>query len=621
MSVTGIAFGPGVCGSLREAAKREWLVADGLGGYAMGTVAGLRTRRYHGLLVVAGAHAGARMVGLAALDAVAVVGDRRVRLATHEWVGGAVDPRGHELLVSFDLDDGVPRWRWQIGGIVLEREIAADRGRAAIGVVHRLVAADRPVRLELTPLCTWRDQHGERYADGNPWVEVDERGFVFEGAYRVEGESFSRDGAWYRGVRYREETARGLGDSEDLWAAGVFAVDLEPGQAHDVRAAAGTERPPRASVLVAAARSRGARLGSHLALAADRHVIETPSGPGVVAGYPWFGEWSRDTMTCYEGLFLVPGRAKKGRRLLERFAATLSEGMLANTADTGTLEYNTCDATLWFVHAVGRHVESTGDDDLGASLLAGLEDSIDWYLRGTRYGIGADADGLLSQGAEGVALTWMDARVDGLPITGRQGKPVEIQALWINALRTVGVLQARLGRDASRVEALAATATTAFERRFRTTGGRLLDVADPDDAALRPNQLLAGSLPYGPIRSAVSVETCRVALLTPLGLRSLAPADPAYCGRLRGAPAERDAAYHQGTVWPWLIGPYVEAALRAGVGVDGVLDGLDAHLGEWGLGGVSEIADGDPPHAGIGCPFQGWSAAELVRARALLGRG
>jgi len=621
VSVTGISFGVEVCGSLDEAAAREWIVADGLGGYAMGTVAGLRTRRYHALLVVSGEYAGSRMLGLAALDPVLVVGDRRIRLATHEWVGGTVDPRGHELLVSFDLDDGVPRWRWQVGGIVLEREIAADHGRAAIDVVHRLVAADRPVRLELTPLCTWRDPHGSRYGAGDPRVEADGRGFVFESAYRVEGDGFAPAGEWYRGVRYREEAARGLGDSEDLWAAGIFSVELQAGETHDVRASAGSDRPPRASALVAAARSRAAKLGSHLAVAADRFVIETPGGPGVVAGYPWFGEWSRDTMTSYEGLFLSAGRTEKGRRLLERYAGTVSEGMLANTADTGSLEYNTSDATLWFAHAVGRHVETTGDDDLAAELLPALEDTIAWHLRGTRYDIGADSDGLLTQGAEGCALTWMDARVDGRPITGRRGKPVEIQALWINALRTIAALQTRLGRDGSELEKLAATATTAFEQRFPASGGWLLDVADPDDATLRPNQLLAASLPYGPLRSAESVRACRDALLTPLGLRSLAPDDPAYRPTLKGPPAQRDSAYHQGTVWPWLIGPYVEAALRTGIAVDGVLDGLDAHLAEWGLGSVSEIVDGDPPHTARGCPFQGWSAAELVRARALLGRG
>jgi len=621
VSNTSISFGPGVCGELDEAARREWLVADGLGGYAMGTVAGLRTRRYHGLLAVVGEHPGSRMLGLAALDPVIVVGDRRIRLATHEWSGGIVDPKGHELLVSFDLDEGVPRWRWQIGGIVIEREIAAARGRAAVGVVHRLLSAEQPLRLELSPLCTWRDQHGDRHAFGEPEVETDGAGFVFEGEYRVEGAGFAPGGEWYRGVRYREEAARGLGDTEDLWAAGTFAVDLDQGEIHEVAAGAGRNSPPRAAGLVAAARRRGAKLGSHLVLAADQHVIETPNGPGVLAGYPWFGEWSRDTMTSYEGLFLSTGRAKKGRKLLQRYAATLSEGMLANTADTGSLEYNTADATLWFMHAVGRHVEVTGDDDLAASLLPALEDAVAWHIKGTRYGIKVAADGLLTQGTDGIALTWMDARVGGRPVTPRTGKPVEIQALWVNGLRTVAALQARLGRDSSPVEQLAATAATAFEQRFPAAGSGLLDVADPDDGTLRPNQLLAVSLPYAPSHSREAVEVCRHALLTPLGLRSLSPDDPRYVGRHRGGPTVRDRAYHQGTVWPWLIGAYVEAAVRTGVPTDGVLDGLDAHVGERGLGGVSETADGDPPHAVTGCPFQAWSIAELVRARALLGLG
>jgi predicted glycogen debranching enzyme len=626
-----ISLGPQACGSLDESARREWLVADGVGGYAMGTVAALRTRRYHGLLVRAAGGPSARMLGLAALDPVLVVGDARHRLATDEWASGAVDPCGHELLVSFTLDRGVPRWRWQVGNVVLEREIAMAYGRCAVGIVHRLVYADRPVTLELTPLCTWRGVHGERFANGEPAVEATTDGFLFEGAYRVAGNGWRPGGSWYRGVRAREEAARGLSDREDLWAAGTFVAELHPGETHEVTAHAPLDDAPlpRAAALVAAARERAvelvARAGvsgdvdAQLVLAADQFVIDH-DGPTAVAGYPWFGEWSRDLMTSYEGLFLATGRADEGRAALRRAAATLSEGMLANTADTGTLEFNTVDGTLWFAHAVGRHVDVTGDEDIGAELAPALSDIVERHLAGTRFGIGADVDGLLREGQEGWALTWMDARIDGVPVTPRIGKPVEVNALWIQTL----ALADRLGRNDRWRSAHRAAHAAFLERFVRPDGRGLLDLVDGaggDDASLRPNQLLAVSLPDGPLAGAADVGTARTVveacapLLTPLGLRSLAPEDPAYLPRHRGNPAERDRAYHQGTVWPWLIGPYVDAARRVGVPADDLLEGLVAHLRDWGVGSVSETADGAAPHAATGCPFQAWSVAELLRVR------
>jgi predicted glycogen debranching enzyme len=629
-------IGPETCGTLDEAAKREWLVTDGVGGYAMGTAALLRTRRYHGLLVPAVAGPSSRMIGLVALEPVLVIGDARIRLATDEWAGGVVSPRGNELLVTFELEDGLPRWRWQFGDVVLERELAMTHGRPAVGVVHRLLRADRPVRLELTPLCTWRSVHGERFAFGSPRVEATADGFVFEDAFRVAGAGWEAGGDWYRGVRAREEAARGLNDREDVWAAGAFKADLEPGDVHETTAAAAPfdGALPTATAIVADAHARAADLLAHagaadavdaqLVLAADQFAIETAGRPTAVAGYPWFGEWSRDLMTSYEGLYLSPNRADEGREVLRSAAATVSEGMLANTADTGSLEYNTVDGTLWFLHAVGRHVELTGDADLAAELAPTMEDVIRHHVDGTRFGIGADpADALLRQGAEGLALTWMDARIDGVPVTARAGKPVEVNALWIRSLEVV----ARHGDPSAARDdwaALAARARASFLARFvRPDGAGLFDVVDGpngDDASVRPNQLLAVSLPDGPLAgdddaARAAVDACRRTLLTPIGLRSLTPDDPGYRPYHRGGPADRDGAYHQGTVWPWLIGPYVDAARAAGVPVDGVLDGLDAHLAEWGVGSVSETADGAAPHDATGCPFQAWSVAEVLRVR------
>jgi predicted glycogen debranching enzyme len=646
--MTTLRFGRQVCGTLDEGAAREWLVTDGLGGYAMGTVSGLATRRYHGLLVVATQPPIGRHMGLAALDPVLVLGDARIRLSTHEWASGALAPTGHEHLESFALVDGVPRWRWSGGTVVLEAELAMAHGRPAVGVRYRLVRAggsagpDGTIGLEVEALATWRDVHGERFAGGDPAVDVTADGFTFEGAYRVRGPGFRPGGEWYHGVHHREEAARGLQPEEDLWFAGRFSATLAAGEACEVSAWAGdlADAPPPAGALIDAGRAR-ARAVAHtagaaddvearLAHAADQFVVATASGPTVVAGYPWFGDWSRDTMTSYEGLFLETGRADEGRALLEAATAAVSEGMLANTADAGGTEFNTVDGAMWFLHAVGRHVERTGDTDLGKAVLPALHAIVEHHVAGTRFGIRVDGDGLVTQGADGWALTWMDARVDGDPITPRRGKPVEVDALWVDGLAAAAAIARAVGEDPEPFSRLGSAATRSFAARFVRPDGRglfdVVDGPDGDDPSVRPNQLLAVSLPNGPLRgdgqAPASVLAATAPLVTSLGLRSLSPLDSRYTGRHRGEPAARDAAYHQGTVWPWLVGPYVEALLAAGArpGPD-LLQGLEAHLDEWGLGSVSETADGDVPHAATGCPFQAWSVAELLRARRRLGAG
>jgi predicted glycogen debranching enzyme len=623
-----VRLGTQVVGSLAEGSRREWIATDGLGGYAMGTATGLATRRYHGLLIVAGDRPGDRRMGLFSLDPVLVVGDRRIELATHEWRSGEVAPRGHELLSGFDLTHGVPRYRWAVGGMILEAEVAMAAGRPVVGVRYRLVRSAGPVRLEVEALCTWRDVHGDRVAGDDPIVVVLDDGFVFEDAYRVSGPGFTASGTWYRGLYHREEEARGLDPLEDVFSAGRFAAVVEPGDEVGIVAWADDpgEVPMDAVSLVTATRSRYREVASAagavddvdraLAWAADRFVV---AGPTVVAGYPWFGDWSRDTMTAYPGLFLETGRADEGRALLERAAATVSDGMLANTADMGGTEYNTVDAAPWFLTTVARHVDATGDLDLADAVFDAMASIVDNHVAGTRYGIRVDDDGLITQGAPGYALTWMDARVDGRPITRRSGKPVEVNALWISGLAGMIRLGTRLGRPVGDLERLEAAARRSFLRRFPTGHGLhdVVDGAGGDDATLRPNQLLAASLPDAPSGDPGVVRAC-APLLTPLGLRSLAPDDPGYVGIHRGDRETRDAAYHQGTVWAWPIGAYVEACVRTGVPADGVLAGLEAHLGEWGLGSVSETADGDPPHAATGCPFQAWSVAEVLRARRLL---
>jgi len=628
-----ITFGTQVCADLDQASRREWLLADGVGGYAMGTVGGLRTRRYHGLLTIAETPS-RRSLAVAALDPVLVLPSGvRVELGVHEWADRSVAPRGHALLERFDLIDGLPRWRWRVGEVVLERELAMTHGSPGVAVSFRQVAGPE-CELQVRALVTWRDSHGERrgggpgQGGGDLDVSHHATGAVVERRFRLEGPGWEPDGRWYRDVFMREESARGLPDTEDLWSAGTFRGRLMgPGSRIDVRAwALGSEPPPAIAVIDQARarasgllRSAGARsvVEEHLTLAADAFVI---AGPDVIAGYPWFGPWSRDAMISFEGLFLLTGRAREGRELLVAYGRRLSEGMLPNTADTGAVEFNTVDGTLWFVHALDRYLHHVEDGELASLCVPWLLEIIDSHVRGTRFGIGVSPDGLLTQGHEGVALTWMDARIGDLVVTPRHGKPVEVGALWINAMAVTNEVLQRVGRSRPDLQKLEATARRSFARRFSTPSGGLLDVVDGpfgDDGAVRPHQALALSLPHGP-----GADTRLLAslgdLLTPLGLRSLHPADPGYLGRHTGDQRSRDLAYHQGTVWPWLVGPYVEAAVRLGIRPVAALDGLSAHLGDWGLGSVSETASGDAPHEATGAPFQAWSVAETLRAWRML---
>jgi predicted glycogen debranching enzyme len=618
-------FGPQLCGDLDAASRREWLVTDGLGGYAMGTVATLRTRRYHAMLVVADEPPTRRSVALVDIDLRLLIGDRRIELSTHEWAAGAIHPRGHQLLASFDLTDGVPRWRWTVGDIIVERELAMMHGTPAVGVVHRVIRAPSRVTLEMSPLVTWRDAHAERRATGDVECEAVSDGFVFENCVRVRSVGFEASADWWLGAHLREEAARGLAADEDLFCPGTFNATLAACEHVGIEAWAGdlvAAVPPAVAMIedsrkrarLLATKAGGSSLRRRLAVAADQFVI---AGPAVIAGYPWFGEWSRDTFTSYEGLFLTTDRFDEGRRLLSRAAATVSEGMIANTADAGEeFAYNTADGTMWLLHAIARHVEVTGDHDLLIDLAPTIDEIVTHHLAGTRYGIGVDpADGLVRQGAAGLALTWMDARVDGAAVTPRTGKTVEINALWISSLRRLGELLGKAGAEPSWL-GVPERAARAFMDRFVVTGGGLADTVDGDngdDRTLRPNQLLAVSLPDPPCRDIEGIVRAVAPLVTPVGMRSLAPVDNRFRPHHQGDPLARDNAYHQGTVWPWLIGPYVDALRQSHQPVEGVLDGLGAHLDEWGLGSVSETADGAAPHVATGCPFQAWSVAEWMR--------
>ncbi len=629
-----LRFGPQLCTTLEESAQREWLVSDGCGGYAMGTISGLRTRRYHGLQIISTSVPGQRHLGLVALDAIVEFGSAQIPLGVHEWKSGALEPKGFEHLQSFELRDGLPRWSWSVDGIVLERELAMIQGRPVLGIVHRLLSAPGPIRVTLSALCTWRDAHQERSASGVPKQQSVADGFTFEDAYRVRGPGWAPVGNWDFGVHYREESARGLPDTEDIWCAGTFTKLLVPGDVLEVEAWADdlNRIPPPAVRIVQDARARARSLvarskasddiEAQLVLASDQFVIR---GPAVVAGYPWFGEWSRDSLVSYEGLFLATSRWDEGRKLLQRELDHLSDGMLPNCNDSGTTEFNSADGTLWLFQAILRHVEITKDRDLAAQAVPQLSDVIKSHIAGLRHNIVMDpADGLLSQGEDGLALTWMDARIDGKAVTARNGKTVEINALWANALEALAQLQSLVHIENSSSTLFAARVRDSFMRTFCRPSG-VIDLLRPDgnsDTSIRPNQLLAVSLPYGPLRNQPQaievVTTASSQLLTPLGLRSLSPSEKHYVPYHRGNPTERDLAYHQGTAWPWLIGPYVDACLATNSPTAGILDGLVSHLADCGVGSVSETADGAAPNRATGCPFQAWSVAELLRARQAL---
>jgi predicted glycogen debranching enzyme len=463
------------------------------------------------------------------------------------------------------------------------------------------------------------------------------------GAYRLAGPGWQPAGEWHYDAYAREEAARGLPAVEDLWLAGRFATRVDVGGTCGISAWADdlTDRPAPAAVVVAAARERAHRLvtaakpvdeqAAALVLAADTFVVSAPDGPGVVAGYPWFGSYLGDTMTAYEGLFLHTGRADEGRELLlarTRQAVAAATGRAPGAGPWGP--HDSLDAPLWLVHAVDRHVSRTGDMDLAAALLRPLARLLRAHLSGGACLAVDPTDGLLRLGPDPDAGSWMNAHTDLGPVTPRVGKPVEINALWANALAALAHLTEEIGRDATELRQRHRRVAASFAARFPAPDGWLHDVVDGppatyplgggshhDDPSLRPNQLLAWSLPHAPLAGtdAPGVAAVGAALLTPLGLRTLAPAEYGYSGTHRGGRDERDTASHQGTVWPWLIGPYVDACVATGLPAEGLLTGLEAHMAEWGVGSLSETADGDPPHRATGCPFSARSVAEVLRVR------
>jgi len=633
----------------------EWLVTNGLGGYSSGTVGGPPRRRYHGLLVAALPSPLGRTVLLTRIIADAVR-------------GGSAEPDtlDERTLESFALADGLPRWRYRLDGAVIERRVLMPHGRNTVHVTWKLLAGD-PLALVLRPLIGFRPHehavtetitsgytlsiHGRRLEVASS-EGIDARLRLL--LHAREGE-FIIDHVGIEDVGYLTEEHRGFAERGGLWSPGRFRVELD--DEHPVTIVASSEDwselaaepcdvereeiDRRRGLIDLAARNGAPIEPAQLILAADQFVVmpsarlehETRGSDArtIIAGYHWFTDWGRDTMISLEGLTLVTGRHREAAEILRTFAGAERDGLIPNYFPEGDSEgvYHTADATLWFFHAISRYVAHTRDETLVDELLPVLRRIVNAHLRGTRFGIKVDAtDGLLSQGAEGYQLTWMDAKVDGWVVTPRRGKAVEINALWYNALR---LMESWLTARGERAEAAALArhadrARASFNARFWSGRlGHLFDVVDTpngagDDPACRPNQLFAISLEHPVLdesRWRAVADVVEQRLLTPVGLRSLAPGHPDYKPQYFGDLRTRDAAYHQGTVWGWLIGPAVDAWLKTHPGDTArarrLLDGLIEHLDHAGAGSISEIFDAEPPYTPRGCIAQAWSVAEVVR--------
>ncbi len=634
-------------------AGAEWLEADGLGGFAMGTTDGIRTRRYHALLVHAATPPTGRMTLVNGFEAWLEVEGARIPLTSQRYEPGIVHADGAGRIERFEHQPW-PRWVQRLDRVGwIEHEVFVRRGLPLVALhwrLRRLPGGPRRARLVVRPLLSGRDSHALQHANPVFGFEPERIGDLLvwhpypgvPGLLSLANAEYAHAPDWYRHFLYDEELRRGLDCIEDLASPGLLTWDLDRGEAAWLLAAdtretrtllEGARAPALFQKLRAAEGRRRERFPSRLHRSADAYVVARGTRRTIVAGYPWFTDWGRDTFIALRGLCLAAGRLDDARRILLEWAGAVSEGMLPNrfVEQGGVPEFNSVDASLWYVIAVHDWLEAmaTAKKHVGARDHRRLGDAVEaileGYTRGTRHGIRADTDGLLAAGEPGVQLTWMDAKVGDWVVTPRIGKPVEVEALWINAL-WIGCRFAPRWREAY------GWALEAFQERFwNEERGCLYDVVDVNheagavDRSLRPNQILAvGGLPLAVIdgeRARRVVDAVESRLWTPLGPRSLGPGEPGYIARYGGGVRERDGAYHQGTVWPWLAGPFVEAWVRVRGGGDVAraeararfVEPLLRHLDEGGLSHVSEIADGDPPHAPNGCPFQAWSVGELLR--------
>lgn len=655
---------------LRFLLEHEWLVTNGLGGYASGTISGANTRRYHGYLVAAQATPLGRLMMFNHLyEQVRLPDYRSVQFGGCEREGGRLELHGVDQLLEFRMEAGLPVWRYGLDGYIIEKRVILPHQQNTVYIEYRLLQGEGTIRLKLRPALQFRGHDDPVSGDvTTPYVikATDERYEVQRGpnfptlrlhlygnrpAFTLEAQSIPD-------VRYRVEESRGYEAMGALWSPGSFRGDLRIGSS--VTLVASTESwdvlfalPPEAALEAELGRRRRLLrhaepalhegIGAELVLAADQFII-TPSGRvedaarahargdevrTVIAGYHWFTDWGRDTMISLEGLTLTTGRSVEARFILRTFAQYVKDGLIPNLFPEGQNQglYHTADATLWFFHAAERYVRCTGDRESLRMILPKFLDIVAWHTRGTHFGIGVDPrDGLLRQGAEGYQLTWMDAKVGDWVVTPRRGKAVEINALWYNALRLLEKWLHEEGKDAE-AKPIAAQAERVYrsfnERFWYRREGYLYDVVDGehgDDASCRPNQVFAISLDHPVLareRWQPVLDVVETRLLTPVGLRSLAPGHPDYKSKYYGDLRSRDAAYHQGTVWAWLIGPFIDAWLKLHPedphAARRFLAGFNNHLAEACFGSISEIFDAQEPFAPRGCCAQAWSVAEVLR--------
>ena len=658
--MTQLRFGRAICGDLKQSERREWLVTNGLGSYASGTIAGTLTRRYHGLLIAALRRPVERTLLFSKIDEILAEGDQEYALFTNRWRQGTVEPAGFHHLESFHLEGTTPVWRFALADQWVEKRIWLEPGVDRTYIQYRLYG-DRPLQFHGKLLLNLRNHHSESYA-GDFHLEFQPIASGFSAPWRQSELSLQSDratftltGEWYEAYHLTVESYRGQPSEDAHFYAGYFTAQLgadqpltlvlgtAPTEALDGAAALARRQAYEAGRVRQAVgnnpsltdNEHAAAVGQ-LLLAADQFIVARPSrqqpeGRSIIAGYHWFTDWGRDTMIALPGLCLATGRYQDAAIILRTFANHVSQGMIPNRFpdETETPEYNTVDATLWYFEAIRAYLAATDDHTLLSELYPVLRDSINWHLKGTRYGIGMDpADSLLRAGAPGVQLTWMDAKVDGWVVTPRTGKAVEINALWYNALCTMAEFARRQGFEPERYRQLAAQVKQSFGRFWYAAGGYCYDLLDSpekgSDPALRPNQLFAVSLHHSPLSDEQArqvVAICQRKLWTSHGLRSLAADDPAYCGHYGGDRYERDGAYHQGTVWGWLIGPLVAAHWRLHKDRQeaiALLRPLFDHLADHGVGNISEIFDGDAPFTPRGCIAQAWSVAELLRVWRLI---
>ena len=648
-----VSLGRDICSDPSQSTQREWLITNGIGGYGCGTIAGILTRCYHGLLVAALKPPLGRTLLLTKLDETLQYQNVTYPLSCDRWAGGTTTGHGYRHIESFHLEGTIPVWTYACADVLLEKRVWMQQSENTTYVQYRLRRASGPVSLSVKAIANHRDHHSVTNSQTQRWplsAQSHPRGLKiqpFAGAtplYLLSSKGQLRpNNKWYQHYFLTKEKVRGLTHLDDSFHIATLTTTLSPGDSFVI--VASTEPTPNLdeksalknrenyeqSLLDRSKVTQDIPAIQQLVLAADQFIVnratpETPNGKTIIAGYPWFGDWGRDTMIALPGLTLATNRPEIAAPILRTFARYLSQGMLPNNfpEENDTPGYNTVDAILWYFEAIRAYVEATEDIELLEDLFPALKEVIDWHIRGTRYNIKLDSsDGLIYAGQPGTQLTWMDAKADDWVVTPRMGKPIEISALWHNALMCMVQFCGYLNQPEGQYVKLSQQTAKGFNRFWNAELGYCYDVLDGpdgDDAALRPNQLFAVSLAFAPPltqqQQRAIVDSCAAQLLTSYGMRSLSPNHPDYIGRYKGDRIGRDGAYHQGTTWGWLIGPFVQAHLK--VYEDPAiartfLTPLLQHLQSGCVGNLSEIFDGDAPFEAKGAFAQAWSVAEVLR--------